>query len=102
MDCNGWIELSLLSYNRDTPHIIATSLENIFEGTPCPLLSSLPVSLETRSSLSLTRHSSYTWLREVEEEEESCLLASQLRRRYEEVRRAAVEQSQQEQGSQQV
>ena len=72
-----------------------------FEGTPCPLLSSLPVSLET--SLSLTRHSSYTWLREEEEEEESCLLASQLRRRYEEVRRAAVEQSQQEQQrSQQV
>merc|ERR1719192_2416761 len=74
--------------------ILARSDDNL-AGTPCPLLSSLPASLEP--SLSLTRHSSYTWLREEEEEEESCLLASQLRRRYEEVRRAAVEQSQQEQ-----
>ena len=75
----------------DTTHI-SDLTGKYFEGTPCPLLSSLPVSLET--SLSLTRHSSYTWLREGEEEEESCLLASQLRRRDEEVRRAAVEQSQ--------
>ena len=94
----------MLSYNRYTPYIISIYITGkYFEGTPCPLLSSLPVSLETRSSLSMTRHSSYTWLREEEEEEETCLLASQLRRRYEEVRRAAVEQSQQEQfGSQQV
>ena len=74
---------------------IIVTTDKYFQGTPCPLLSSLPASLEP--SLSLTRHSSYTWLREEEEEEESCLLASQLRRRYEEVRRAAVEQSQQEQ-----
>ena len=96
----------MLSSNTYTSYIISTYLLYItgkyFEGTPCPLLSSLPVSLETRSSLSMTRHSSYTWLREEEEEEETCLLASQLRRRYEEVRRAAVEQSQQEPGSQQV
>ena len=56
------------------------------------LLSSLPLSL-TDTASTLTRHSSYTWLRDTCEEEDTCLLATQLRRRYEEVRSRAMERA---------
>ena len=61
---------------------------NTFVGNYENLLSSLSYSM-TDTCSTLTRHSSYTWLRD--EEEDTCLLATQLRRRYEEVRRSAME-----------
>ena len=47
----------------------------------------------TETGSNLTRHSSYTWLRDTCEEEDTCLLATQLRRRYEEVRSRAMERA---------
>ena len=47
----------------------------------------------TDTSSTLTRHLSYTWLRDTCEEEDTCLLATQLRRRYEEVRSRAMERA---------
>jgi len=67
--------------------ILARSDDNL-AGNYENLLSSLSYSM-TDTCSTLTRHSSYTWLRD--EEEDTCLLATQLRRRYEEVRRSAME-----------
>ena len=45
----------------------------------------------TDTGSTLTRHSSYTWMRDTCEEEDTCLLATQLKRRYEEVRGRAMQ-----------
>ena len=47
----------------------------------------------TDTGSTLTRHSSYTWMRDTCEEEDTCLLATQLRRRYEEVRSRAMQRA---------
>ena len=61
-------------------------------GTYETLLSSLSLSM-TDTGSTLTRHSSYTWMRDTCEEEDTCLLATQLRRRYEEVRSRAMQRA---------
>ena len=67
-------------------------INHSFPGTYETLLSSLSLSM-TDTGSNLTRHSSYTWLRDTCEEEDTCLLATQLRRRYEEVRSRAMERA---------